>query len=415
MFSFLNNSMPNAFRKASVEFNPSAMRQEESPFRSLASRFSVAPDNTLEDDVQAETVRRNNASQPDRFQEPESPMSDLFVKFLSESPRSEDYQPGKMRRLSAALSGFGAGMRDPNAGIDVSEKILRQPYDRAVEDYNSRGSIINKMAELEAAGHKNSLEYRKLYNEFLDKQADNTREDEKVGIDKGRLKVEEDRLKFDEGKNTKEMEFKYDELLTKGWRETYDDQGNLIMVNPQNNAKTNFGKTFKAREMAVDDMNAATNRTNAAANTTRANAAVTVANNSGAGQGARDINAAANKTRADTYAAYTKWQMGRPNPIKLQEQMLAQVAAARELIAAKPEYKNFFDLETSTLSSGEGMFGRDATLYRQFENELDIKTKQKLMEKYPNDDNEEAEDLGDINDLDVGPAPVVAPRRPGSR
>lgn len=376
MFSFLtNNISPSAFRRASVNFSPRALAEDEvSPFRTLGSRFNFGVDNSTKQSV------LNDVSDPG-FQEPESPVSDLFTKFLSSAPNPEDYKASGWRRFGAALAGLGAGMRDPVSGVMIAEKINRQPYDTAVERYNSEGAVLEQMAKLEALGQKNSLEYKRLYQEYLNNKADNEREDRKVGLTESGQQLERDKFDYTKTKDERELQFKYDELTERGWKESYDASGNLIMVNPTNGATANFGPSFKKTEMSIEQQNANSRAVSADASITSADAAARNADTNASRL--RDVeipNAGAYRSEAES--RNLSRETGRENAgrVPVREQIYAEAQAARELMQEDTGYDGYYNFETGELNGPMGF--RDQTKFNEFRNKLKTKTNEVLKRKY---------------------------------
>lgn len=78
------------------------------------------------------------------------PASSAYSKFLQQgAPKIEDYQPTKLSRIGAMLSGFSAGYRNPAEGYGVAQSILEQPYRRALEQYSTEGDILREAARFE--------------------------------------------------------------------------------------------------------------------------------------------------------------------------------------------------------------------------------------------------------------------------
>lgn len=63
------------------------------------------------------------------------PQMTAYQQALQNVPKPEDYEPTKMGRWAAALSGFGAGVRNPAEGYSTARSIIGEPYESAVKDY----------------------------------------------------------------------------------------------------------------------------------------------------------------------------------------------------------------------------------------------------------------------------------------
>jgi len=79
------------------------------------------------------------------------PEQQKYRQFLQEeTPRREDYQPTKMGRLAAMLTGFGEGVQRGGAsGAQAAQAALEAPYRSAMDTYRLKGEKLAKAAELE--------------------------------------------------------------------------------------------------------------------------------------------------------------------------------------------------------------------------------------------------------------------------
>jgi hypothetical protein len=84
-----------------------------------------------------------------KLQSNPSPMTSEYQKMLKNVPRPEQYAPTKMDRFAAAMSGLGAGLRDPGAGYATAHEQLRTPYTTALGDYAVRLKGVGEAADLE--------------------------------------------------------------------------------------------------------------------------------------------------------------------------------------------------------------------------------------------------------------------------
>lgn len=88
--------------------------------------------------------RRLDTNPSGPINSPDGPAMSRYKQFLAEpAPQVEDYKPGKLRRLTAALAGISK--QDPLE----AEKVLLQPYGIAVDQYNRRGDVLSRGAKLE--------------------------------------------------------------------------------------------------------------------------------------------------------------------------------------------------------------------------------------------------------------------------
>src|SRR6266516_266797 len=85
-------------------------------------------------------------------QQDQSPLMSQYLQYLKDYPKPENYQPGKLDRLAASLSGIAAGWRNPSEGVGIARNILERPYERAKELYQLRGRGVETGARVEELG-----------------------------------------------------------------------------------------------------------------------------------------------------------------------------------------------------------------------------------------------------------------------
>lgn len=79
----------------------------------------------------------------------DGPGMQKYREALSQMPTREENKPGAFTRIAAALSGFGAGMRSPGAGIETAQAINEHGYDNAMSDYAKRLGTLKESAGME--------------------------------------------------------------------------------------------------------------------------------------------------------------------------------------------------------------------------------------------------------------------------
>lgn len=85
-------------------------------------------------------------------QAPEYPMLDTFNQHVAQMPTFEQYAPSKLRRAAGAIGGFATGYRQgAGAGFDVADKIVRAPYNNALQDWQRKGQNLAQAANTEVA------------------------------------------------------------------------------------------------------------------------------------------------------------------------------------------------------------------------------------------------------------------------
>lgn len=77
------------------------------------------------------------------------PGFDTYLEHIRSMPREEEYEPGLGRKIAAGLIGFSAGLKDPAAGYAASEKIIRSPYERALNEWKMKSTELGTLAEEE--------------------------------------------------------------------------------------------------------------------------------------------------------------------------------------------------------------------------------------------------------------------------
>lgn len=85
-----------------------------------------------------------------------SPSEDVINSLEADRPKREDYKPNTITKILAALTGFTTGMKDPSAGASAAEKLLDQPYNKALDEYkqDNEGRLANAKVEDSAFNRK---------------------------------------------------------------------------------------------------------------------------------------------------------------------------------------------------------------------------------------------------------------------
>jgi len=76
------------------------------------------------------------------------PAMDQYLSHLANQPSREDYKPSMWTRISAALSGAGTGLRG-GPGAQVAEQIKWLPFQRQIEDWQTKGRGLGAASQLE--------------------------------------------------------------------------------------------------------------------------------------------------------------------------------------------------------------------------------------------------------------------------
>lgn len=85
----------------------------------------------------------------DRMRALKNPQMDELAALLqSGGPKREDFKPGAMDRIAAALVGASAGFDNPIAGYKASREIMDEPYNKAYGDYETKLKTVGSLANL---------------------------------------------------------------------------------------------------------------------------------------------------------------------------------------------------------------------------------------------------------------------------
>lgn len=212
-----------------------------SPFRGSAGRFSInptafsQPEDEYEDDIYADIINRYRG-----VLNREQPALQKFRDFSRSVPRREDYQPGFMGKLAAALAGFGVGMSNPQAGYETARSHVELPYKRALENFDIDRQLLGEEADFERQDRANQLKGLDYELEAYKNRIADLRENAKL---KGQLGRWESQNSRDEAA-----------VSEQDWRRTFDT------------SKFNSDREISLGNLNVNRQNAQTNRFNANTN-----------------------------------------------------------------------------------------------------------------------------------------------------
>lgn len=363
--------------------------EESDPLGSFRSRFNVGGD-TSESVIptMAEKVGSNDSKR--KFKATEALMD-----YISQQPKREDHQLGKWGKFGAALTAAATGWNNPLAGIEVGRELRDRPFRQAMDDYATKGQGLKIAADLESDMYGQDLEFQKMFHDWNDKQADNEREDAKLGVSRDELALNKSKYTTEQQQWRDEYELKKEDMIAKGWREFTDKDGNMTLINDNTKEKRNLGPSIAASNLAVARINADAAQTNAAANTTRAGAAVTSAN-------AAAQNATTNASLAPDRKREIESNITKNEQIDPRDELLLQAAAAKELVTEFPGYKKFVNEDgtlTDDFKSG-GWFSDDAGI-----TDFAAKLREKLNQLRTRKRGQRVEDKGGVIELPPIPKP----------
>lgn len=200
----------------------------------------------------------------DRIQNTVGPGIQRYREALNQVPNRADYKPGVFTRIAAALSGFGAGVRDPGAGIAVARSINEQPFHNAMTDYSDRLDTLKAGADIEQEETNSKLKYlqqaRALglkYDEYELKRLETEARmrNESVNAGSNRMRAEA----YAKAQGRPRHQYRDTE---QGILEINEDTGEQRII-PAN--------TIAAGQLGVNRKNAATNAANSANSVRRTN------------------------------------------------------------------------------------------------------------------------------------------------
>lgn len=155
------------------------------PFRGSAGRFNFNPaafaQPEPEEDEYTNIINRYRS-----VLNQEQPALQKFRDFSRQVPRGEDYQPGFMGKLAAALSGFGVGLSNPQAGYQIAREQIESPYRRALEDFDINRGLLGEEAQFEREDRSNQLKGLDYELEAYGKRLENLRENQRLQGQLGR-------------------------------------------------------------------------------------------------------------------------------------------------------------------------------------------------------------------------------------
>ena len=249
---------------------------------------------------------------PDMSMFDQGSASKAYRAHLDRMPNREDYQPGIMGRIGAALAGGAAGWKDPMEGVKVGKTLHDMKYNNAIDNYSMQGAGLKEAADLENQDMDNKMKYINDYRTRAIAQA----------------------KQADDARNTTSLiaqrEAEVNDLKNKNWRETYNENGELILVHPDGTTK-NFGKTDKTTEL-----------------------------------GLREREVKATESRAETYRTKPS---GSINFVSPEQQYQSEAMAAQEVVRENPQYSGWVKkdgtlVDPSSMFFSYGAGGEDA--YKDF-------------------------------------------------
>jgi hypothetical protein len=166
----------------------------------------------------------------DRIYNAPSPALEQYKRHIASMPSREQYQPGKMGRVGAALVGAAEGLnRGAGAGYMASRSMVEEPYMRAMDEYKNRGASLGALADIEQNDVKSKLSMAKQVS-------DTKREDQKAAAQILRWAAQN---KLNDAQATKALA---DAGIVGKSIQTNKDTGELEIVNINDGSRKSVGK-----------------------------------------------------------------------------------------------------------------------------------------------------------------------------
>lgn len=229
------------------------IEEARNPPQRPTSPFSMRPAEGDEDEDQSLVFLR----ELERVRGP-MPMTSAYRReVLGGAPLRENYQPGKMTRLAAGLSGMSAGYKDAGKGITTAMGVNETPWRNAYDDYISGVERLGKGAALEGDE-----------GDFRVKQMMLARS---MGIDAAKLEQQRDYQTQTAATARYAAETARMKLDDPDW-EKYDTPSGVQFWNKKNPNDRMLvpGKTVAGMQAEAAQQNARSNAANAASNSHRA-------------------------------------------------------------------------------------------------------------------------------------------------
>jgi hypothetical protein len=281
-------------------------------------------------DLGPEAPQQNNASrfydEMERIRNMDTPGISAYKGALQEMPTQEQYKPNWLNRIASGLSGFSAGMKDAGRGIETAMSLNRAPYEAAMEQYQSKLGGLKEQALMEEKDRqtrmKSMMDAAQLGIDYEDLQRKQNLDLANIGIGQTRAGAAVTAAEAAQQRAQAASRNQYDYTPV---------QGGFMVTNKFDPSDS---KVIPAR--TIQDAQLAVSQQNARSAATSAGAAVT--------------NAAANTSRAATYAAHP------PNSASQFVAPGAQLSArdlALEQMADDPAFAKFF---------AKGWFGKQSDI-----------------------------------------------------
>lgn len=208
--------------------------------------------------------------QMDRFSQLEFPefkneALGTYKDYLNQAPTRDQYKNNIWEKIGAALAGTSAAWtsKNPALGLQTSRQFLDDRYNRAVEEWNTRGKGMAQAAAIEENENQNAYRNWQARNDAILKARDNARQEKAT---ESTIKVNDSRIELNEANkdeiNRRAREGKPFEFVdAKGNRVigavTVDKDGQTstridLMAPDMQGRKQNFEEKDKNRNFGLD-------------------------------------------------------------------------------------------------------------------------------------------------------------------
>jgi len=175
------------------------------------------------------------------------PAQKSYLDFMSQAPPTqEDNQMGFWGRLASGLTGAAANLAQPGSGTGITQGLLDDKYNRAMQDYRTKGESLGRAAQSEQglAG---------LARQMSNDQFQRSQFGSELDLKQAGLGLERDKLTQQGALGNREIDLK---------SKTFENQ--LL--------QQGYDRALQEKKISIDQYNSATQRLNAETNQTQGTA-----------------------------------------------------------------------------------------------------------------------------------------------
>jgi len=241
---------------------PAKIEPFESPFAGMAGRGQISRIGARPQD--------DYERQLEELQTSRGPAIEAYRQHLEALPNREDYKPGWMTRIAAALSGASAGFKDPSSGVATARDVNEGNYASAVRDYANKGMGLKERAGMEQEELDSKIR-------ALGARQTNILKERELDIDENRYRSEADArdMTAESGRitalATQTRANAYAADLASGEYRATPTMGGILMINSKDPSKSHMvdAQTVVAHQAMSGRIGANAAASNAASNAAR--------------------------------------------------------------------------------------------------------------------------------------------------